>query len=161
MTMKNLTRRDFTKLSMAAFGGAVGGATLVGCGEGESPDATKPAGAPTQPADAQQASADANRLLTEPHVCRGMNSCKGTGAGGENACAGQGKCATAKAHSCNGENACKGQGGCGEQPGQNACNGMGQCAVPLSNEAWAKARKSFEAAMTKAGKQFGTAPAKG
>jgi hypothetical protein len=37
---------------------------------------------------------------------------------------------------------------------------MGECAVPLSDKAWAIARKNFEAAMKKAGKKFGDAPAK-
>jgi hypothetical protein len=35
---------------------------------------------------------------------------------------------------------------------------MGECAVPLKDKAWEKARKNFEAAMTKAGKKFGNAP---
>jgi hypothetical protein len=55
---------------------------------------------------------------------------------------------------------CAGLGGCGEKPGENKCKGMGECAVPLSDKAWAKARKNFEAAMTKAGKKFGDAPKK-
>ena len=50
--------------------------------------------------------------------------------------------------------------GCGEHPGENQCKGMGECAVPLSDKAWAKARKNFEAAMKKAGKKFGDAPKK-
>jgi hypothetical protein len=37
---------------------------------------------------------------------------------------------------------------------------MGECAVPLKDRAWAKARKNFEAAMTKAGKKFGDVPPK-
>jgi hypothetical protein len=37
---------------------------------------------------------------------------------------------------------------------------MGECAVPLKDKAWTHARKNFEAAMTKAGKKFGAAPAK-
>ena len=33
----------------------------------------------------------------EVHACRGLNACKGQGAGGDNACAGQGACATTAA----------------------------------------------------------------
>jgi hypothetical protein len=55
-------------------------------------------------------------------------------------------------------NDCAGEGGCGEHPGENECKGRGECAVPLSDKPWAKARKNFEAAMTKAGKKFGDAP---
>ena len=49
-------------------------------------------------------------------------------------------------------NDCKGHGGCGEHPGENACKGKGACEVPLSDKTWPKARKQFEALMTKAGK---------
>jgi hypothetical protein len=138
-----LSRRDFNRLSMAALGGAVAGALIGGC-KGK---------------EAQPPGGDA-LLLSEPHVCRGLNTCKGTGAGGGNNCAGMGNCATAKAHACAGQNDCKGQSGCGEHPGQNACKGMGKCAVPLSDKAWANARRDFELAMRNAGKQFGAAPAK-
>jgi hypothetical protein len=89
-----------------------------------------------------------------------LNTCKGKGKGGGNDCAGQGKCATAEAHSCHGKNACKGQGGCGEHPAQNACKGQGDCAVPLKEGAWKKARSNFEAVMKKAGKKVGAAPPK-
>ena len=98
-------------------------------------------------------------LLGDPHTCRGLNTCKGKGATKDNACAGQGKCATANKHSCSGENACKGQGGCGEHPGENACKAKGSCEVPLSEKSWKKARPNYEAAMKKAGKTFGPAPA--
>jgi hypothetical protein len=63
-------------------------------------------------------------------------------------------------HDCKGQNTCKGQGGCGETPGENACKGQGSCAVPLKDKTWAKARANFEAAMKKAGKEVGPAPAK-
>ena len=100
----------------------------------------------------------------KPHVCRGLNTCKGKGGcgatKGKNACAGQGGCATAAKHDCKGQNACKGEGGCGATPGKNACKGKGSCAVPLSDKTWAKARATFEAAMKKAGKEFGSAPPK-
>jgi len=99
-----------------------------------------------------------NFLMVEPHVCRGLNTCKGKGAGGENACAGQGACASAAAHSCNGENECKGQGGCGANPGQNECKGQGECGVPLMEKSWATARAAFEKSMADAGKEAGAAP---
>lgn len=133
------SRREFERLSVAALSGL-----LAGAGS----------------ADNVQAAEAKSRLLEEPHVCRGLNTCKGKGGGGKNACAGQGQCATADAHSCGGQNACKGQGGCGAKPGENACKGMGSCSVPLHEGAWEKARKHFEAAMKKAGKKVGPAPKK-
>lgn len=149
--MKNrLTRRDFGKLSVAAFGGVVAGAGLTGCGGGDKDgvkDAKKDAGK-----DGKQASADKN-------VCRGLNACKNHGAGGGNACAGQGKCATVAHHDCGTKNACKGQGGCGENPGANDCKGNGKCAVPLTGDMWKKARTQFESKMKAAGKEVGAAPA--
>ena len=136
-----LSRRDFNKLTVAAFGGVLLGTTLTGRA-------------------ADKDDHDPKLLLEEPHVCRGLNTCKGNGKGKDNACAGQGNCATAEKHSCKGENACKGQSGCGEYPGQNSCKGKGGCEVPLAEKKWAKARKAFEKQMTKAGKKFGEAPKK-
>jgi hypothetical protein len=142
MEKSELSRRDFQRLSLAALGGLVVGAAaprLVAAAEGKS-------------------------LLEEPHVCRGLNTCKNKGGCGEtkgkNVCAGQGGCATAMKHDCKGDNTCKGQGGCGENPGENTCKGHGGCAVPLSDDAWTKARAHFEAAMKKAGKSVGPAPKK-
>jgi len=146
-----LSRRDFNKLSMAALGGALSGAFLSGCqGDKE---------APAPKGDVPKG--DVPAAAAEVHVCRGLNGCKGKGTGGDNACAGQGKCSTAPAHSCSGKNACKGQGGCGEKPGDNECSGKGGCAVPLQDHAWGKARKSFEEKMKAQGKAIGEAPAKG
>ena len=45
--------------------------------------------------------------------------------------------------------------------GKNECSGKGGCSVPLMDKAWETARKDFEANMTKDGKTFGDAPAKG
>ena len=134
----DLSRRDFSRLTVAAFSGAVTGSLLFG---------------------KASAFAAESQLLKEPHVCCGLNTCKGKGAGGKNECAGVGGCATAEHHSCNGQNACVGSGGCGATPGENACNGQGKCAVPLSQKAWKKARANFEAAMKEAGRKFGPAPA--
>jgi hypothetical protein len=135
-----LSRRDFGKLTMAAFGGVVLGAALTGRAAG---------------ADENH---DSSLLLGEKHTCRGLNTCKGKSKGGDNSCAGMGNCATVDAHSCKGENACKGQGGCGEYAGQNSCKGHGACEVPLKKKTWKAARKAFEAEMKKAGKTFGDAP---
>ncbi len=135
-----LSRRDFGKLTMAVFGGVLLGARLA--------------------ASAAEDKHDPALLLQDKHVCRGLNTCKGKGKGGDNSCAGTGKCAIAEAHSCKGDNACKGQGGCGEYPGQNSCKGNGSCEVPLSDKTWKKARKAFEAQMKKAGKSVGEAPKK-
>jgi hypothetical protein len=136
-----LSRRDFSKLTMAAFGGVILGATLQGHA-------------------AEDEKHDALLLMQDKHVCRGLNTCKGKGKGGDNSCGGTGKCAAVEAHGCKGDNACKGQGGCGEYPGQNACKGQGSCEVPLSDKTWKKARKAFEGQMKKAGKTVGEAPKK-
>ncbi len=160
--MKNstITRRDFNKLTAAALGGLVAG-TVVGCGG--STEQPAPAPAPTDNGSAATNGGEvvtASLMMEEPHVCRGLNTCQGKGASGDNACAGHGACATAEKHECHGMNICKGQGGCGETAGQNACKGKGNCAVPLSDKAWAGARKKFEELMTGAGKEVGEAPAK-
>ena len=97
-------------------------------------------------------------MLGEPHVCRGINMCKGLGAAKDNACAGQGTCATAKAHTCHADNECRGQGGCGAKPGENNCKGMGECGVPMSTKTWKKARARFEELMAKEGKKVGPRP---
>ena len=177
MKKTDLTRRDFNRLSMAAFGGVVAG-TFAGCANEGTDDAAPSAPDPVlgDPADAGSGTTDAgdggdggdgagdetaSLLLGEKHVCRGLNMCKGAGAGGENACAGQGACATLAGQECGTQNACKGQGGCGEKPGENACKGMGKCHVPLKEHAWSKARANFETAMKAADpdKAVGDAPA--
>jgi hypothetical protein len=140
-----MDRRNFNKLAAAALGGMVAGAGLARAVEDEAKkkDPNKPL------------------LLQEPHICRGLNpSCKGEAMGSKNDCAGMAHGPTAKEHGCKGENDCAGLGGCGEKPGENSCKGQGSCAVPLKEKAWTKARENFEAAMTKAGKKFGEAPAK-
>jgi hypothetical protein len=142
MDDSNLNRRDFHKLSMTALGGMVAGAAAL-----------------TEAAFAED-KASVNPLLQEPHVCRGLNTCKGKGKNGKNACAGQGVCATANKHGCHGANDCRGQGGCGAHPGENACKGRGACAVPLREDTWKKARARFEELMQQAGKKVGPAPAK-
>ncbi len=140
-----LNRRDFQRLSAAALGGVVGGSFMLRAAIG--------------------ADDTGKSLLDEPHVCRGLNTCKAKGGcgatKGKNECAGQGGCATAMKHDCKGDNTCKGQGGCGEHTGENTCKGKGGCAVPLSEKTWDKARANFEAAMKKAGKKVGPAPPKG
>ena len=137
MQDQNWTRRDFTRLSTAALGGILLGARAIAYAD------TK---------------AEESLLLKEPHVCRGLNTCKSLGADKQNACAGMGVCATAAHHVCRTHNECKGQGGCGAKPGENACKGMGDCAVPLGAKPWKTARTNFESAMKKAGKKFGAAP---
>jgi hypothetical protein len=146
----SLNRRDVIRLlSMTALGGLVTG-TLIGCG-----------GNNETGGDLKGTSDLADLLLNDPHVCRGINTCKNKGKPGTtNECAGQGTCATVASHDCNGLNDCKGHGGCGERPGQNECKGKGNCAVPLSDKTWPKARKRFEELMTKAGKKFGDPPPK-
>ncbi len=147
MDANGMNRRQFTTLTAAAVGGLLAGvtATLADDKKEEKKDPKK----------------DGFPWLQEPHICRGLNpTCKGEVKGKKNECAGQAVYATVKDHKCKGMNDCAGTGGCGEKPGENACKGMGDCAVPLSDKAWTLARKSFEAAMKKAGKKFGDAPAK-
>ena len=130
---EDVSRRDFGKLALAAFGGVVAGSMLGG-----------------RLLSAEEAKEGAK----EAHACCGLNSCKGQGAGGKNECAGQGSCSTTEAHGCAGANACKNQGG----EGVNDCKGQGSCTVPIKGDAWKKARSNFEASMKKAGKKFGSAP---
>jgi anaerobic selenocysteine-containing dehydrogenase len=135
---KDLSRRDFGKLSAAALAGlSLGGGALYA---------------------ADEKTATKNPLLGDPHVCRGLNTCKTKGADKKNSCAGTGTCATAKSHPCGAANECKGQGGCGEKPGENACKGQGDCHVPLAKDAWKKARKRFEVLMKADNKKLGKAP---
>jgi hypothetical protein len=139
MERSEMNRRDFQRLTAAAFGGAVLGVGMqssLSAAEAESP------------------------MLGDPHVCRGLNTCKGKGAGKSNSCAGQGSCATAEKHTCHGDNQCKGQGGCDAHPGENTCKGKGACNVPLTSTTWPKARARFEQLMKAAGKTVGPAPAK-
>jgi hypothetical protein len=142
MTMPDrldLSRRDFGKLTLAALAGmAAGAATVAGADD--------------------KTAALKNPLLSDPHVCRGLNTCKAKGAGKKNSCAGTGQCATTAKHGCGAQNACKGQGGCGEHPGENACKGQGDCSTPLHSSAWKKARARYEELMKQAGKKFGKAP---
>ncbi|HEV3256727.1 MAG TPA: hypothetical protein VG013_07610 [Gemmataceae bacterium] len=152
MSDPTMNRRDVNRLALAALGGLLTG-TLIGC-------SGKPAG--KDKAGADKGSDDkTSLLLNDPHVCRGINTCKNKGKPGtSNDCAGQAHCATVAAHDCQGMNDCKGQAGCGEHPGENECKGKGSCAVPLSDKTWPKARKRFEELMTKAGRKFGDAPPK-
>lgn len=153
MNRIELNRRDFNKLTIAAFGGVVAG-TAIGCGKGD--DEAADATGTDNGTDGGSVAAADNALLSEPHVCRGLNACDGKGKGGENDCAGTSACYTAEKHSCGGQNACKGQGGCGDTIGQNACSEQGDCAVPLMDKAtWDKARTALQAALEKQGKTLG------
>src|SRR5436190_16973134 len=147
MAERSLDRRDFHKLTTAALGGLATGA-MLGCNRpGGGKAGASPAG------DTAVAKADI-------HLCRGMNECKGHGKGGENACRGQGACATAKEHSCGGQNECKGLGGCGETVGSNECKTHGGCHVPLMDDAWATLRKKKEHQWAEKKVEAGQAPAK-
>lgn len=167
MENQDLNRRDFHRLAMAAFGGALAG-SVAGCGGESAPPAGKPAASGDSKPDAAAAgpaedpavlAASVAAVGVEKHLCRGLNACKNQGGSGENDCAGQGSCATLAHHACGGENECKGQGGCGKTAVENECKGKGGCHVPLMDEVWGKARKIFEAKMNKAGTKFGAAPA--
>ncbi|MGD9720934.1 MAG: hypothetical protein AB7O59_23575 [Pirellulales bacterium] len=148
MDNKQMNRRDFERFTAAAMGGLLAGAAAAG--------SAFAADEPKAPGKDK----NKNPMLGEPHVCRGINMCKGLGESKDNACAGQGTCATAKAHTCHADNECRGQGGCGAKPGENECKGKGECGVPMSSKAWQRARKRFEELMVKEGKKVGPAPAK-
>jgi len=143
MSESQFDRRQFNKLSSAALGGLLAG-SVAGC--------TPKAG---QPMDGTTVA-----VAAEFHLCRGLNTCKGKGLDGKNACAGQGSCATVKEHSCHAQNECKGQGGCGEKPGENSCKGKGDCSVPLMSSAWKEVRKKLEDQLKKDGIAIGPAPKK-
>lgn len=159
MGNSEMNRRRFHQLSMAAFGGMLAGAEVSFAAD----DKKKPDSPPKdekktdKPAEKE---AEKNPLMVEPHVCRGLNTCKGMGKGGKNECAGQGACTNVKYHTCHRNNDCKGQGGCGNNPGENACKGKGACHVPLKPNIWKRARRRYEELMTKEGKPCGSPPAK-
>jgi hypothetical protein len=164
-------RREFAKLAAAAAAGLCAGLLLrSGGGPPAKNGAAEPAGgAGGEPA--KSTGADANLpplppgsdlallMAGDPHVCRGLNICKGRGKDHKNSCAGQGACATAESHACNGLNDCKGQGGCDGTAGINQCKGKGACAVPLKDETWKLARARFEQLAAERGKKLGAAPA--
>lgn len=169
MADHNVDRRDFHKLTLAAFSGMVAG-TMAGCGK----PAAQPKGGGSLPLETGKPDAAAPKagqteivltdkqveLLTDDvHVCRGLNACKGQGRSKDNDCAGQGTCASVADSSCGGNNECATLGGCGNSAGLNDCKEKGGCHVPLMKEAWPQARAAFEAAMKKAGKEVGKAPA--
>jgi hypothetical protein len=149
-----MNRRDFHKLAAAALGGVTAGANLLHAEDKDKNEKDKDKDKP-KPKDPKKP-----LFLQEPHICRGLNTCKNKGKGGKNECAGRGACATAKAHTCGGDNECRGLGGCGKKPGENDCKEKGDCHVPLQDSAWKIARKRFEEEMTKAKKKFGDAPPK-
>lgn len=160
MNSSAFDRRQFHHLALAALGGIAAGSAM-GCGT-QNPDPSNSSGAGTADtgATSTELTAAEQILLSEPHVCRGLNTCKGLGRSKENACAGMGTCASVADQVCATHNECKGQGGCGSNPGMNECKGQGGCHIPLMEDAWTKARESFESGMKKQGKEFGTAPAK-
>ena len=159
MQNHGLDRRDFHKLTLAAFGGMLAG-TTIGCGGGAPPSGATPAVPVVTTTSSTELTEVEKLIIDEPHVCRGLNSCKALGRGKDNDCAGLGTCASMADASCGTNNACKGQGGCGELPGMNSCKGKGGCHIPLMDDAWDKARAAFESAMKRSSKQFGAAPEK-
>lgn len=160
MSESELSRRQFHKLTAAALGGLV----AAGCGDKKkTPEKTDgktatDSGKTGGGSGTQGETEEVSLLTQEPHVCKGLNTCKGQGRGKDNACAGQGTCHTAPKSSCKGMNECKGRGGCGNTAGRNACKNQGECAVPLKEETWKNARAAFEKAMEGAGKTVGPAP---
>jgi hypothetical protein len=146
MSKSEIDRRTFNQLTAAALGGIAAG-SLAGCG-GEKPGAKPAAKSGPEP-----------KAVADVHLCRGLNDCKGKGNGGDNACRGQGACATAKEHACGGKNECKGLGGCGETAGENACKEQGGCHVPLMPGAWKKLHDKLEVSWKEKKLEYGKAPA--
>src|SRR5688500_10548266 len=99
MAESEFNRRDFTQLTMAAFGGMLAG-SLAGCAKSE-PEGAKAPSSPAAPGAATPTLAAKGDK--EIHLCRGLNTCKGKGASGTNDCAGQGDCATAEHQTCGGK----------------------------------------------------------
>jgi hypothetical protein len=185
MSAGPVDRRDFSRLSLAVMGGLVAGSKALGQ---EPPPIADPVAPPLKPvvppkndrptSDDDEKPADADATKSEQdkaaaakrkkdeekpkeiHICRGLNTCKGKGASGENNCAGQGTCATTPAapHECTTCNACRNQGGCGELAGKNQCAGYGEGAVPILEEEWPRLRKEFEYKMTRLKRKIGKAP---
>jgi hypothetical protein len=136
----DLSRRDFAKLTLAALAGLSAG---TGTPEAQAYDPNR---------------RNENPLFSDPHVCRGLNTCRGKGADRRNKCAGTGVCATARAHPCKMHNDCRGQGGCGDKPGENECRALGACDVPLKPRIWNLARRRFEELMKQRKRWFGVPP---
>ena len=148
-------RRGFNAMVAAAMAGLLGGNASTAVA-----------------ADEKKKSKDSsNPLLVEPHICKGLNTCRGLGKDKKKACAGQGSCFTIEEHDCHGFNKCRGQGACDignwpkhqpHYPGENTCEKKGGCQVPLlpeKKEMWIKARRRFEALMADNGKTVGKPPA--
>jgi hypothetical protein len=176
MNRIDLNRRDFTKLTVAAFGGIVAG-TTIGCGGGDG-DGTGDGGGTgdgTGTGDGPEGSgttddststdgdgggdvvASVDNLLEGKHVCRGLNACKMQGKSGQNDCAGTSACYTAGKSGCHYENDCKGQGGCEDTAGTNGCEKKGNCAVPLGKDTWTKVRAKLKEALAKKDTMLGNA----
>jgi hypothetical protein len=134
----DFSRRDFAKLTLAALAGFS-------------------AASPVIAAEIQRSTVK-DPLLSDPHICRGLNTCRGKDFTGHNQCAGTGTCATARYHPCKGHNDCRGQGGCGDVPGLNECRGWGACDVPLKPRVWVVARQRFEKVMKQQRRRFGVPP---
>lgn len=169
-----LSRREFHRLTVAAFGGVVAG-TAIGCGNngndagsgrdegttaGDATTADLDTAADDSPRDGEQEPVGGER--PEFNACLGLNQCKQSGKNaGEHDCAGQGACATAKSHDCATKNECKYLGGCDGKPAANDCRGQGGCQMPLEpfgDEPWQQARTAFEKRMKEAGVTVGAAP---
>jgi len=144
---REIDRRTFNQLTAAALGGIAAG-SIAGCGS------DKPAAKPDKGGVAD----DKTAAVAEVHLCRGLNDCKGKGKGGDNACRGQGACATAAEHECGGKNECKGLGGCGPKAGENECKEQGGCHVPLMPGAWKKLHDKLEAQWKEKKLDYGAAP---
>ena len=105
MKKDDVSRRDFGKLALAAFGGVVAGSALGGS---------------LLSADEKKEAAKGRARLLRPERLQGP------GRGRQQRVRRQGKCSTTEAHGCHGANACKNQGG----EGVNDCKGKGAARCP-------------------------------
>lgn len=157
--MSNEERETLDRRQILTFAALSGLLAIPAAAEAAPPPAQPPEGklGKMKPVDLY------NPLLIEPHVCRGLNTCKGKGRDGKNECAGTGACATAPDNTCGGNNDCRGLGACDQPPqagypGENTCKGQGGCQVPMlpgKPLMWKKARMRFEALMEQVGRKVG------
>ena len=95
MKRDHVNRRDFNKLTMAAMGGMMAG-SLIGCGTKKTEKTEANSEEPDANAKGEENEETVAASWEGPHVCRGLNACKGKGKTGKNACVGQGECAIAQ-----------------------------------------------------------------
>ena len=141
MSNSEFNRRQLQRLTLAAFGGMMAGASVAQAKD-EVPKKDK----------------DKNPLLGEPHVCRGLNVCKALGVDKKNACAVRAFRHGESAHVSHAQRMSR-PGRLRRAPRRELLQSPRRM-VPLMDKTWDKARKRFEELMKKDKKEFGEAPPK-